>query len=127
MKTYTIAIIEDEKDLCHALSDGLEKAGFKPVVAQNGQDGLQLIQSAKPDLILLDISMPKMDGIEMLSKLRKTEPPGTKTPVIILTNIDDFARMAEAIELGAKGYLQKSEWHLDDVIKKIRETLGIAT
>ena len=126
MKTYTIAIIDDEKDLCDTLAQGLKKAGLKTVIARNGQEGLELIQSDRPDLILLDISMPKMDGIEMLSKFRETEPPGTKTPVIILTNIDDFARMSEAIELGAVGYLQKSEWHLNDVVKKIRETLGIS-
>ena len=71
--------------------------------------------------------MPKMDGIAMLRELRKREDGKRQTPVFVLTNLDDFGKIAEATELGALGYLQKSEWHLDDVIKKVKETLGISS
>lgn len=129
MKQHTIALIEDDHSLSDILAADLKKAGFRVLQAFNGEEGLGLAESYRPgpDLILLDISMPKMDGITMLRELRKRESGKPLTPVLVLTNLEDFAKIAEATELGALGYLQKSEWHLDDVIKKVKETLGISS
>lgn len=126
MKQHTIALIEDDRSLSDILGAELKKAGFAVLQGFNGEEGLALIESHKPDLILLDITMPKMDGVTMLRELRKREGEKRPTPVLVLTNLDDFTKIAEATELGALGYLQKSEWHLDDVVKKVKETLGIA-
>lgn len=125
MDKHTIVIIEDDKTLSDTLATGLKKAGFHIIQSFDGADGLQTIASKKPDLVLLDLTMPKMDGIGMLRELRKQEDGKPATSVLVLTNLDDITKMAEATELGALGYLQKSEWHLDEIIKKVRETLGI--
>ncbi len=126
MKQHTVALIEDDRSLSDILTAELKKAGFAVLQGFNGEEGLLLIEPHKPDLILLDISMPKMDGITMLRELRKREDGKRQTPVLVLTNLDDFGKIAEATELGVLGYLQKSEWHLDDVIKKVKETLKIS-
>ena len=127
MKQHTVALIEDDRSLSDILAAELKKAGLVAHQGFNGEEGLKLIESHKPDLILLDITMPKMDGIAMLRELRKREDGKRQTPVFVLTNLDDFGKIAEATELGALGYLQKSEWHLDDVVKKVKETLGISS
>ncbi len=126
MKQHTVALIEDDRSLSDILTAELKRAGFAVLQGFNGEEGLLLIEPHKPDLILLDISMPKMDGITMLRELRKREDGKRQTPVLVLTNLDDFGKIAEATELGVLGYLQKSEWHLDDVIKKVKETLKIS-
>jgi len=127
MKQHTVALIEDDRSLSDILGTELKKAGFRVLQGFNGEEGLHLIEPHKPDLILLDITMPKMDGITMLRELRKREDGKPPTPVLVLTNLEDFGKIAEATELGALGYLQKSEWHLDDVVKKVKETLGISS
>jgi DNA-binding response OmpR family regulator len=126
MTPHTILIVEDDQSLSNILAKDLQKAGFTVFQSSNGEEGLQLIESKKPNLILLDLTMPKVDGITMLRELRKREENRVQTPVLILTNLGDLEKMAEATELGALGYLQKSEWHLDEVEKKIREILGIS-
>jgi len=127
MKQRIVALIEDDRSLSDILGAELKKAGFTVLQGFNGEEGLALVESHTPDLILLDITMPKMDGIAMLRELRKREDGKRSTPVFVLTNLEDFAKIAEATELGALGYLQKSEWHLDDVVKKVKETLGISS
>ncbi len=124
-KSYTIAVIEDDESLAKTLSESLSTAGFRVIHTSNGKDGLALISREKPDLILLDIVMPRMDGIQMLRELRKMEKDDSQTPVLVLTNLDDIDRVAAAVELGALGYLQKMEWHLEDVVKKVKEALKI--
>lgn len=129
MKKHTIAIVEDDHSISELLATELKRAGFNVLQGFNGEEGLSLAETYRPgpDLILLDISMPKMDGITMLRELRKREEGRSPTPVLVLTNLDDFEKIAEATELGALGYLQKSEWHIDDVIRKTKETLGISS
>ena len=122
-----ILIIEDDVFLGDVLLEKFNKEGFPTTLSRDGAEGFSKIKELKPDLILLDITMPKMDGIAMLRELRKREDGKRQTPVFVLTNLDDFGKIAEATELGALGYLQKSEWHLDDVIKKVKETLGISS
>jgi len=127
MNEYSIALIEDDRSLSEILTGELKKSGFRVLQAFNGEEGLALVLAEHPALILLDITMPKMDGIEMLKRLRDKENGSPRTPVIILTNIGDFERIAQATELGVMGYLQKSEWHISDVTKKVKEVLGISS
>ncbi len=82
-----ILIVEDDPAIIDVYSIALGQEGFKVIKASNGQEGLEQAEAEKPDLILLDILMPVMDGLEMLKRLRETEKNGKKIPVMILTNL----------------------------------------
>lgn len=118
-----ILIVEDEKPLREALRDKLTLEGFLPLEAKNGEEGLEAALREHPDLILLDVIMPKMGGLEMLKKLRE-DAWGKDTKVILLTNLIDNNQVARAVKEGAYDYLVKSDWKMKDVISKIRERLG---
>ena len=117
-----ILIVEDEKSLREVLSSKLVLEGYTVYAAANGQEGLNLALEKHPNLVLLDIVMPVMDGMEMLQELRKDEW-GANVPVILLTNLNDSDKEFESMEKGAFGYLVKSDWKIDEVTAKIRETL----
>lgn len=119
-----ILVVEDELSLLQALELKLTKEGFHVVSAHNGQEGLAVAIQEHPDLILLDIIMPIMDGLTMLKKLREY-PPAKDTPVIILTNLTGSEKVAEALENESFDFLVKSDWRLEDVVKKVREKLGL--
>jgi len=118
-----ILFIEDESALQKTLSDYLKKEGYEVISALDGESGLRLAQTQKPDLILLDLILPKMDGFEVLRKLM--ENPETKEiPVIILTNLERMEDISRALELGAKTYLVKANYTLKEVTEKVKQTLG---
>ncbi|MFA5022356.1 MAG: response regulator [Patescibacteria group bacterium] len=117
-----ILIIEDEVSLLQALVDKFKIEKFLVISAKNGQDGLELAKEEKPDLILLDIIMPITDGINMLEQLRQDQW-GKEVPVIILTNLNDIKKTSEAMASGVHDYLLKTDWKLDDVVKKVKERL----
>lgn len=118
-----ILIVEDEADIQKILSDNLSKSGFVVVNATNGEDGLAKAKAEKPDLILLDIIMPVMDGMTMLEKMR-AEDWGKEIPVIILTNLSDGTKAIDAKISGVHDYLVKADWDLKEVVGKIKEKLG---
>lgn len=122
-----ILIVEDEGAMVTALQDKLTYEGFVVVSAGDGLDGLGMAQKEKPDLILLDILMPEMDGMTMLKKLRASDW-GRDIPVIILTNLNPADHLSEgAKEFLDPGYfLVKTEWTLDQVVQKVRERLGVS-
>ena len=117
-----ILVIEDEATLQKALNDVLAQDGYDVLSALDGMSGLDLALKENPDLILLDIILPKMDGFEVLKRLKEKE---SKIPVIILTNLSDINDIQKALDLGATTYLVKADFHLDDVLKKVKETLNI--
>ena len=119
-----VLIIEDELSLSNALSLKLKQEGLEVLVAENGARGLGVALKNHPDLILLDILMPIMDGITMLSKLRADEW-GKSVPVIILTNLSDKEKIAESIELGANDYFIKADSTVGSIIDKVKEKLKI--
>lgn len=119
-----ILIAEDEASIEKALSDKLKDEGFSVLWAKNGQEGLDIVKAEHPDLILLDILMPVMDGMTMIKILREEEY-GKDIPVIFLTNLDDQEKVAEALKAGSFDYLIKTDWSLADVVKKIKEKLNI--
>ena len=123
----TILIVEDEVSLLNALRDKLTHEGFSALEAKNGEEGLEVALREHPDLILLDIIMPKMDGMTMLRKLRNENEWGKSIPVIILTNLTsaDEARNRDITELEPSYYLVKADWKLEDVVSKIKERLGM--
>lgn len=117
-----ILFIEDEPALQRALSAELEKKEYQALSALDGDIGVRMAQEEKPDLILLDIILPKKDGIEVLKVLRLDERT-SRIPVIILTNLEASQDVERAIALGAAGYLIKAEYKPADVVEKIEQTL----
>lgn len=120
-----ILIVEDEIPLREALVDKLTREGFDALEAKNGEEGLQAALKEKPDLILLDIIMPVMDGMTMMKKLREDEW-GKKVPIILLTNLSATEeRIVKGIvENEPAYYLVKSDWKIGDVVKKVKERLA---
>lgn len=123
-KKNTVLIIEDEVDLRHLLKEKLESEDFSVLEAENGKVGLETALSAHPDVILLDIVMPAMDGLSMLRELRRDEW-GKKVVVIILSNLNKVGKISEGMEENVYDYLVKSDWEPNDVVDLIRKKLGI--
>jgi len=118
-----VLIVEDEKPLREILKDKFKVSGFLTFGAKDGKEGLSIALKEHPDIILLDIIMPIMDGMTVLKKLRE-DPKGKNIPVILLTNLADDQKVAEATEEGVYGYLVKSDWKIADVVKMVEERLG---
>lgn len=117
-----ILVIEDELALSQVLSDRFTEEGFDVQTAGDGEEGLKKATEWKPDLVLLDIVMPRMDGMTMLHELRKT-PEGKNMPVILLTNLSDTQNVYQAMANGVYDFLVKSHWDLDDLIHEVRGKL----
>ncbi|MBL7154931.1 MAG: response regulator [Candidatus Portnoybacteria bacterium] len=118
----TILFIEDEPFFQKAVGQFLEKEGFQTKSALDGQVGLALAKKFKPDLILLDLILPKQDGFEVLKELKK-DATTKDIPVIILTNLEGGTDVEKALSLGATTYLVKANYELEEVVKKIKQTL----
>lgn len=103
MAKNTILLIDDDENICKVVTLYLQKEDFDIKVAQDGQTGLNLFSQVNPDLVLLDIMMPGMDGIEVIKQLRRE----SKTPVIMLTAKGDTFDKVLALELGADDYIVK--------------------
>jgi len=115
-----ILIVEDEKSLANAYQIILEKHGYIVRLAYNGEEALELIKKDAFDLILLDMNMPKMNGLEML---RNLEAAGLQNRVIVFSNQDRPSDIEEAFRLGAKRYLLKSWASPQDLVKVVEEGL----
>lgn len=117
-----ILIIEDELAIRELLVDIFKDEGFNVYEAQSGELGLKYAYKHKPDLILLDIILPQMDGLAMLKKLRK-DPWGESVPVIVMSNLNDQERISEAIKLGVYDYVIKMNMQLKGLVKEVKEAL----
>ncbi|MFA6365257.1 MAG: response regulator [Candidatus Paceibacterota bacterium] len=125
MNQKTILIVEDHIPIRLALVEKLVKHGYNTIEAKDGEEGLKVAIAKTPDLILLDLIMPRLGGMEMLEKLRKENEFGRKVPVIILTNLNPNDKiMKEVVETEPTFYLVKADWKLEDVIEKVNETLA---
>jgi DNA-binding response OmpR family regulator len=119
-----ILIIEDEIAYMQLLNDQLTEKGHEIIEAKDGKEGLAIAKSQKPDLILLDITMPKMDGIKMLSELRK-DAYGKAAKIIILTNFEPDEKVIEKVLRDQPFcYLMKSDIQFAELVEKIEEVLG---
>ncbi|MCX6718938.1 MAG: response regulator [Candidatus Taylorbacteria bacterium] len=118
-------MIEDDAALRSLLHDKFILEGFEIIEAKDGEEGLAMALREHPDLILLDIILPKMDGITMMKKLRQTDEWGKKVPIILLTNlgVDEDSINQAVVAYEPANYLVKSDWTMDGLIDKIRERL----
>jgi len=121
-----ILIIEDEKVLLDVLEKKLTSQGYEVVVAKDGEEGLNKMKESKPDLILLDIIMPKKDGFEVLTEMNKNEAL-SDIPVIIISNSGQPVEIDKALKLGVKDYLIKTEFDPEEVINKVTKIFGEAS
>jgi CheY-like chemotaxis protein len=117
-----ILIVDDEPEISQVLSETLEQEKFEIIKAKNGAEGLEIALNEKPDLILLDIMMPVMDGIAVLKEI-KINDALKNIPVIVLTNYSDTQKIAEAMENGAYGYLIKINLKNGDLVKNVKSAL----
>lgn len=117
-----IVFIEDERTLQKMLGEALVGAGFSVENASDGEAGLALVRQAMPNLVLLDLILPKMDGFTVLNELKKDEK--TKDiPVMVLTNLETADDVEKVIALGATTYLVKANYDLPDIVAKVQEVL----
>src|SRR3989338_855089 len=116
----TILIIEDEGSSRWALAENLRKENFDVLEAKDGEAGLALAMGRRPDLILLDLVLPKIGGMELLKTLR-ADDWGKNVPVIIVTGLSDPAIISEAAGLGVSDFLVKNDWTLEAVVGKVRQ------
>jgi len=125
-KILVIEEIEDDASLRDALRDKLIHEGFSVLAEKNGEEGLATALREHPNLILLDILMPGMDGITMMKKLRQADEWGKNVPVILLTNLspDDEKINKVITDLTPTYYLVKSDWSINNLVEKIRESLS---
>jgi DNA-binding response OmpR family regulator len=119
----TVLIVEDEQSMQRALKNKIEHAGYAVKVADDGETALEALRREKPDLVLLDLIMPKLDGISVLRQM-KNDDDLRGIPVVILTNLSSGDKVAEAMQLGTFDFLVKANYSLDDVLKKVVERLG---
>lgn len=117
-----ILFIEDEPTLQKTVGQVLEQEGYEVKSALNGEIGLEAAKRDQPDLILLDLILPKLDGFKVLEELKADE--STKNiPVIVLTNLESGADVERALDLGATTYLVKASYELEEVVQKIKDIL----
>ena len=108
-KKYKVLLAEDDKFISLAYKDGLTRAGYSVIYAENGKKALDLTKKEKPDIIMLDIIMPEMNGFEVLEALKK-EKTTKKIPVVILSNLGQESDIKKGQELGATDYMIKSNY-----------------
>ena len=119
--TKKILIVEDDLNFQDILRTclGVDLA-FSTILAKDGEEGTDLVIKEKPDLILSDILMPKMDGVDMAKKIRES---GVMTPIIFLTNVSDASGVDRAFSISNSRYIVKSSIHIEEIIKIIKDTL----
>lgn len=117
-KKKTVLIIEDEKPIARALTTKLKQAGYNTLHASNGNEGLDLFADEKPDLVILDLVMPEVDGFEVLEKVKSKN-----TPFLIFSNLSQKGDKERVAELGADTYMIKSDVQLSEVIDRVDKFL----
>ncbi len=118
----TILFIEDESALQKTFDNILRREGYEVISALDGEIGLRLAKTKNPDLILLDLILPKLNGFDVLKKLKEDEKT-KEIPVIVLTNLEEISNIQKALELGSTTYLVKANYSLKEVIEKIKKAL----
>jgi two-component system response regulator MprA len=121
----TILVVDDSTEMSKVMSDMLEFKGYATATVHSGKEALAYAIAQHPDLILLDLHMPDMDGFDVVRTLR-TDPWGKDAKILILTANDDVSARPHDINIGADDYLVKAIWGIEDVETKIRQKLGLA-
>ncbi|MDD5433560.1 MAG: response regulator [Candidatus Pacebacteria bacterium] len=118
-----ILLIEDEAALQKSLGGSLTEEGFEVLSALDGEVGERLAKSEKPDLVILDLILPRKDGLEVFQSLKEDEST-RDIPVVVLTNLEKIEHVEKVLEMGAKTYLVKANYTLKEIVEKIKQTLA---
>ena len=117
-----VLIVEDEITLREPMMLSFKSQGYDVTSATNGEEGLKAALSTQPEMIFLDLTMPVMDGVTMLKKLR-SDPNGRALQVMVLTNLSDSSKASETAGLGVMDYIVKSDWKLNDIVSRVTTKL----
>lgn len=118
-----ITVVEDDKFLRELITQKISQEGYDISEAVDGEKGIETIKKEKPDLVLLDLILPGIDGFEVLSRI-KADPDIAETPVIILSNLGQKEDIERGLKIGAKDYMIKAHFTPEEIIKKITDILG---
>ncbi len=119
-----VLLVEDDTFLANIYKTKFEMEKFKVTVAENGEDGLDMAKKKKPDVILLDILLPKMDGFTVLENIKK-DKSAKDIPVILLTNLGQKDDVEKGLEMGAADYLIKAHFKPSETVDKVKKVLGL--
>jgi len=119
-----ILIVEDEAPMLEALARKFSDKGFDVITASDGEEGLRKALELRPDIVLLDIIMPKMEGIEVMHRIRDDKKWGSDVPIIMLTNLSDADNVAEAAKYRVYDFLVKTDWRLDDIYELVEQKIS---
>lgn len=117
-----VLFIDDDPSLVKTLKESVEKEGIECSVAFDGETGIEMTKKEKPDLILLDLILPKKSGFDVLSEIKQQDELKS-IPVIVLTNLEDGKDIEKVLSLGADSYLVKANYSLEEIVKKIKERI----
>ena len=122
VETKKILLAEDDVFMLEIMSEKLRKNGFEVNIAKDGEDCMRVLLSSRPDIVLLDILMPKIDGFEILRRMRESESL-SNIPVVILSNLGQKEEIQRALNLGVKDYIIKSNFTTNEIVEKINAVL----
>jgi len=120
----SILLVEDEPLLANLLKQRLEKEGISVFLGRDGEEALNILKENKPDLILLDIILPKISGFELMEVLQK-DPQFQKAPIVIISNLGQESDVERGQSLGAIGYFIKAKVSIEDLVSKIKAFLKV--
>ena len=118
-----ILVIDDDQFFCKTLEAALPKEKYTLVQAEDGEVGMQKLKDEKPDLVVLDLMMPKVDGGAFLKKLNESENL-PKVPVLVSSNLSSVKKISDVMAMGAVGYVIKSDESLESIVQDIERILG---
>jgi len=122
MEKKKVLVVEDNSSLRQTLAEFLESDDFDVITASDGEEAINLAQNNNPDIMLLDIILPKKNGFEVIKELKSDER--TKDiPIVLLTNLGSLSDIQKALDLGATTYLVKGDYQLKEIVEKIKEIL----
>lgn len=122
VKKKKILIVEDDKDFLSILNTKFSSEGFLVLEAESGEQGISVAQEEKPDLIISDVLMPGIDGMEMVKKIRESNE---KVLIMFLTNIKDIDYTKKIKAMGGIDYLIKADLRINEIVQKVKDKLGI--
>ena len=121
----TVLVVEDDTFLAQLLTNRLQRAGLTVTRAGDGEEALRILKNTKPDLILLDIILPKKPGFEVMEEIQK-DPLLKRAPIVIISNLGQDEDMARGRQLGAIEYYVKAQTSIEDLVSKVQQILGVA-
>jgi len=115
----TVIIAEDSRDTRHMLKRALEVKGYRVLEAKNGREAVELARHCRPHLLIVDLNMPELDGLETIKNVRQLNPPSEQLPIVAITAFDVYGMQAAALEAGCNEYMSKP-FDLDELDRKLK-------